>query len=140
MKIPVLLFFSGFLLTIQLQAQITGLWRSTDHREDTERSIVRIFEKDGKYYGRIEKLLPGATITHCTGCEGELKNKSLVGMIIIEDVQKDGNGGIDGKILDPTNGKYYSCDLELEGNDKLKIRGYLGFSMLGTTMYWKRDK
>jgi len=77
-------------------------------------------------------------VTHCTGCEGDQKNKSIVGMIIMSDLIKTTNGGDDGKILDPTSGKWYSCDIELVSPDKLKVTGYVGLSFLGKTMYWKR--
>lgn len=123
-----------------LTGQVTGMWRTTDHTNDIERSIVVIYERNGRLYGRVETLLPAATVTHCTGCEGAEKNKSLVGMDIIKDLEKRGNSAVNGKILDPETGKYYSCDIELEGPDKLKVRGYLGLYTFGTTMYWKREK
>ncbi len=129
-----------FTLMTCLDAQVTGMWKSTDHIDDTERSIVWIYELNGKLYGKIEKLLPAATITHCTGCEGDLKNKSLIGMTIISDLKRSGDKAIEGKILDPSNGKWYSCDIELESQDKLKVTGYIGFPMLGKEMYWKRVK
>jgi uncharacterized protein (DUF2147 family) len=122
-----------------MEAQVTGLWISTDHVDATERSIVNIYEINGKIYGKVDKLLPAATITHCKGCEGELKNKSLIGMTIMSDLKREGdNKAIEGKVLDPSNGKWYSCDIELESRDKLKVTGYVGFPMLGKTMYWKR--
>ena len=120
--------------------QVTGLWKSTDHIDNSEKSIVRIYESNGKYFGVVEKLLPAATVTHCTGCEGELKNKSIVGMVIIKDVIKKNNGGENGKILDPKNGKFYDCDIELITADKLKVTGYLGLPVLGKDMYWNRVK
>ena len=129
-----------FTLMTCLDAQVTGMWKSTDHIDDTERSIVWIYELNGKIYGKVEKLLPAATITHCTGCEGDLKNKSLIGMTIISDLKRSGDKAIEGKILDPSNGKWYSCDIELESQDKLKVTGYIGFPMLGKEMYWKRVK
>jgi uncharacterized protein (DUF2147 family) len=129
--------FSYFQL---MQSQVTGLWKSTDHIDDTERSVVEIYERNGKYYGRVQKLLPAATVTHCTGCDGAQKNKSIIGMIIMSDIIKNSDGGTDGKILDPTNGKWYSCDIELVSPDKLKVIGYIGFPLLGKTMYWKRLK
>ena len=132
-----LITFSYFQL---MQSQVTGLWKSTDHIDDTERSIVKIYEQNGKYFGRVEKLLPAATVTHCTGCEGELKNKSIVGMVILADLIKNGDGGNDGKVLDPTNGKWYSCDIKLVDPNKLKVTGYIGFPMLGKVMYWNRLK
>jgi uncharacterized protein (DUF2147 family) len=140
MKTLLLTPFVFFTFLINLPAQVTGLWKSTDHIDDTERSIVLIYEKNGKLFGRIEKLLPAATITQCTGCEGALKNKSLVGMIIISDLTKNGNEATGGKILDPSNGKWYSCEIELESPDKLKVTGYLGLPLLGKAMYWNRLK
>ena len=140
MKIPGFTFLIIFALLSDVGAQVTGLWKSTDHIDDTERSIVEIYEQNGKYFGRVQKLLPAATVTHCTGCEGNQKNKSLVGMIIISDITKNGDGGTDGKVLDPTNGKWYSCDIELVSPDQLKVIGYIGFPLLGKTMYWKRLK
>jgi uncharacterized protein (DUF2147 family) len=123
-----------------MHGQITGLWKSTDHTDDTERSIVEIYEQNGMYFGRVKKLLPAATVTHCTGCEGDQKNKSIVGMIIISDIIKNCDGGTDGKIFDPTNGKWYSCDIELVSPDLLKVIGYVGFPLLGKTMLWNRVK
>lgn len=132
-----LFFFSLVSIT---NGQVTGLWKSTDHIDDTERSIVSIYELNGKLYGKVEKLLPAATITHCTGCNGELKNKSLTGMTIISDLRINGEKASDGKILDPSNGKWYSCDIELESSDKLKVTGYVGLPVFGKTMYWTRVK
>ncbi len=121
-----------FTLMTTLDAQVTGMWKSTDHIDDTERSIVWIYELNGKIYGKIEKLLPAATITHCTGCDGELKNKSLIGMIILSDLKRSSDDkAIEGKVLDPSNGKWYSCDIELESTDKLKVTGYIGFPYVG---------
>jgi uncharacterized protein (DUF2147 family) len=48
-----------------------------------------------------------------------------------------GNIWEDGKIYDPKNGKTYSCKMTLEGNE-LKVRGYVGFSLLGRTTVWTR--
>ncbi len=136
-----LLIFLSILILIpvaSVDAQITGLWKSTDHLDDSEKSIVKIYEMQGKYFGVVEKLLPAATITHCVGCEGELKNKPLVGMVIMKDIQKKGDDGKNGKILDPSNGKFYSCDIKLESKNILKVTGYVGFSWLGKDMYWHR--
>ncbi|MFZ5907440.1 MAG: DUF2147 domain-containing protein [Nitrospirota bacterium] len=42
-----------------------------------------------------------------------------------------------GKIYDPQNGKTYSCKIKLEGQ-KLRVRGFIGFSLLGRTAVWTR--
>jgi uncharacterized protein (DUF2147 family) len=44
-----------------------------------------------------------------------------------------------GTIYDPESGKTYKCIMTLEG-DKLKVRGYVGFSLIGRTDVWTRVK
>ena len=109
-------------------------------KDGKEKSIVEIYEQDGKLHGKIIELLPAATYTKCENCDGELKNKPLKGMVIIRDLIKTEDGGEDGLVMDPLNGKTYSCYVKLEGHDKLKLRGYLGTPALGKTQYWYRVK
>ena len=61
-------------------------------------------------------------------------------MEIIDGLTKDDDEWDSGKILDPKTGKVYKCILELEEVDKLKVRGYIGFSLIGRTQYWYRLK
>ena len=125
---------------ISADAQIIGKWKTVDDEDGTEKSVVEIYEKNGKLRGRVDKLLAGAEATHCAACPGELKDKPLVGMEILVDLEKTSSGGEDGEILDPKNGKWYSCYLELVSQDKLKLRGYIGITALGRTQYWYRVK
>lgn len=121
-------------------AQIIGKWKTVDDEDGVEKSIVEIYEKNGKLQGRVDKLLPAATVTHCAECPGELKNKPLVGMEILVDLIKNETGGEDGEILDPKSGKWYTCYMELVSPDKLKLRGYIGIPTFGRTQYWYRVK
>ncbi len=61
-------------------------------------------------------------------------------MIIIEGLKKDGDEYNGGAITDPESGNVYKCYLELVENNKLKVRGYIGFSLLGRTQYWLRKQ
>jgi len=52
----------------------------------------------------------------------------------------DGDGEWSGgTIYDPNNGKTYSCKLKLTGPDTLKVRGYIGISLIGRSETWKRQ-
>jgi uncharacterized protein (DUF2147 family) len=73
-------------------------------------------------------------------CEGEDKNKSIQGLLIIKGLTKEDDEYSNGKILDPKNGKLYKCSISLESKDKLKVRGYIGISLIGRTQYWYRAK
>jgi uncharacterized protein (DUF2147 family) len=45
-----------------------------------------------------------------------------------------------GEIYDPENGRTYSCYLAAAGKDRLEVKGYIGFSMIGKSHYWQRVK
>ena len=61
-------------------------------------------------------------------------------MNILTGLSKESDEWSGGKILDPKNGKEYKCYIKLEGNNKLKLRGYFGFAAFGRTTYWYRKK
>lgn len=117
-----------------------GIWKNLDDEDGREKSHIEIYELNGKLRGKVVKLLPAATLTHCEACTGANKGKSLVGMDILWDMTKTGNVWENGEILDPKKGKVYSCKLELDGKDKLKVRGFVGVSMFGRTQTWYRVK
>jgi uncharacterized protein (DUF2147 family) len=124
----------------EIHAQITGLWKVPDEHDGIVKSIVEIYEEDSKYYGRVAQVLDSSRHTHCEKCVGDLKDKPLTGMRILDDLTKTSNGGIDGTVLNPGSGKVYSCYIELESPDKLKLRGYIGMPAFGKTLYWTRLK
>lgn len=121
------------------QAQVTGKWKTIDDETGKAKSIVEIYETNGKLYGKITEILnPAKKNSKCDKCDGADKGKPIEGLVIIKGLTKDGNEWTDGDILDPTKGKLYSCTLKLEGKDKLKVRGYMGVSLLGRTQTWTR--
>ncbi len=134
----------AFLLLIMFFSQsvfsqsIFGVWKTIDDETGDPKSYVKIYEKDGKAFGRVVKLLPAATTDVCIDCPGDKKGKSLYDVDIIWDMEQDGDVWDDGEIVDPANGKVYSCKISLDGNDKLNVRGYFGFSLFGRTQTWFR--
>lgn len=127
-----LLFFSAILLvsTFSLQAQnILGKWKTIDDDTNKERSIVEIYLEDGKAFGKIVQLFrePGEDPDpYCDKCTDERKDQRVIGMTIIRAMENDKDEWEEGDILDPENGKVYSCKLWREG-DKLMVRGYVAF-------------
>ena len=119
-----------------------GRWKTIDDETGKTKSIVAIREEKGKLYGMIEKVLdsdqPGPNPL-CIHCEGDLKNKPENGLQIMWELKRDGDQWSGGQILDPHNGKIYRCYISLEdGGKKLKVRGFIGFALLGRTEYWLR--
>lgn len=128
------------LATTSMYSQsVIGKWKTIDDETGEAKSIVEVFSKSGKIYAKVVEILDLANKNSvCKKCLGEDKNKSILGLTIIKGLSKDGSEYNSGEILDPKNGKLYKCALSLESKDKLKIRGYIGFSLLGRTQYWHR--
>lgn len=112
------------------QLSVIGKWKTIDDNTGKERSIVEIFEKGGKVFGKITKLYrekgedPDPICDECEE-EDDRYKKKIIGMEIIRDMIKDEGELTEGTIMDPDNGKIYRCKIWVEGNE-LKVRGYLG--------------
>lgn len=129
---------SGISLTAQT---IFGNWENKDEETGRVDSYIEVYEKDGKAYAKIVDITnPSRKDAVCDKCKGKNKNKKILGMDILTGLSKDGDEWSGGKILDPKNGKEYKCYIKLESPNKLKIRGYIGFSLIGRTTYWYRRK
>lgn len=131
--------FTFLFLSISLWSQTAvGLWKTIDDEDGTIKSHVSIYESNGKLFGKVLKLI-NPEKTFCSECKGDKKDKSIEGMNIMWDlVQDKSNLWNGGKILDPKNGKVYKCKIELEDPATLKVRGFIGFSLLGRTQTWYR--
>ncbi len=120
-----------------------GRWNTIDDSTGDARSVVFIWQERGVLFGRIEKVLdanPKGPEPRCVRCEGELKDRPLVGLRILWDLRQDGGQWSGGRILDPGSGKTYRCSAALEGGGtKLRVRGFLGVSLFGRTQYWLRS-
>lgn len=141
MKNVFVLIVSFFLTTTYAQKTVLGKWKSIDDETGKALGVVEIYEEEGKIYGKIiDILIPKDRNKTCEKCPGEDKGKPILGLTVIKDLQKDGNEYNGGHILDPKHGKLYRCYINLENEDKLKIRGYVGISLFGRTQYWHRVK
>lgn len=128
---------TGFHAIAQNNQDIVGKWKTVDDETGEAKSIVEIFQKtDGKYYGKISKLLIKPENDKCVRCKDDRKNKPLLGLEIIRGITKRGDEFSGGTITDPKNGKTYKCTITREGN-KLLVRGYVGFSLIGRTQTWQ---
>lgn len=126
--------------TIEAQSVI-GKWKTIDDKTGVEKSVVEIYEKSGKIYGKVVEIYDDSRQKDlCKECPGANKNKPILGMVIINNLKKDGSEYNSGTILDPSSGKEYKCYITLESADKLKVRGYVGFALMGRTQYWERIK
>jgi len=105
---------------------------------------IQIYKKGSLYFGRLvwlrEPDADGKPKTDIHNPNQTLKSRPILGLEILKDFTFDGDDTYtDGTIYDPKSGKTYSCKMTLNGN-RLKIRGYIGISLLGRTETWTRVK
>jgi uncharacterized protein (DUF2147 family) len=138
-SIVCVLFFT--LSTFAQVDKIVGRWKTIDDADGSTKSIVHIFKAtNGKYYGKVEKLFKNPD-KKCTECEGANKDKAVLGMMVINGmVEKEGTL-TGGTILDPNNGKIYSCNINYDSKTgKLNVKGSLDKrGWIGRTQIWIKE-
>ncbi len=119
---------------------IFGKWKTIDDRTGNPKAIIDIYELDGKMYGKVLQIVEeGKENSLCTKCDGDLKDKPVVGMQIIDGAEHRGDGIYKGDTLfDPEQAMTFRCKIWLnpENLDELKVRGYLAF--IYRTQTWVR--
>lgn len=110
---------------------VFGKWKTVDDETGETKSVVEIYEKDGKVYGKIIEIFDKAKRDlPCKFCGGDDFNKPVLGLEIIKEMEQiDDNLYKNGTITNPEDGKVYTCRLKLDSDpDTLQVRGYVAFS------------
>lgn len=133
------LFFSSTAFS-QNKDQILGKWLNASGE-----AHIQIYPNNGKYFGKISWLkVPNESdgkpkIDKNNPNTSQAKNP-ILGLVILKDFAFSDGVWEGGTIYDPKTGKTYSCKISSQGPDKINVRGYVGFSMLGRTESWTRVK
>jgi uncharacterized protein (DUF2147 family) len=126
--------------TINSQS-IFGKWYSTNEETGEIDSVIEVYKKQEKAFAKIIEIKNSERRNAvCDLCKDKNKNKPILGLNILNGLERDGEEWSGGTILDPRNGNVYKCYIQLVQKDKLKIRGYLGLALFGKTAYWQRAK
>ena len=116
------------------QAKVLGNWLT-----EPKTGIIQITQRpDGKLEGRI---VGGSTPTRLDAKNPDSARRQLLlkGQVILHDMGYDGQGAWSGgTIYDPDSGSTYKALLKLNADGTLKVRGYIGFSLLGRNELWTR--
>ena len=120
-----------------------GRWVSIDDKDGKPRSVIEIQDVAGALQAKVVQIYgrPSDNPGHlCKKCNGDLKDKPVLGMMIMTGLTRDGEVWDGGTILDPDSGNVYSAKLHLiDGGQKLEVRGYLGISLFGRSQTWVRE-
>jgi uncharacterized protein (DUF2147 family) len=68
-----------------------------------------------------------------------LRARKVEGLEILRGLTRRADGTwVNGRIYDPTTGNTYTCQLALDGDDRIRLRGYVGIPLIGRTTTWTR--
>lgn len=118
-----------------------GLWQNEE-----KRATFEIFKCGDKLCAKIVSLVEpndknGKPRTDIENPDPKLKTKPMLGLVFMKNFGYDEDETWEnGTIYDPKNGKTYSSYLKMLGPDKIEVRGYVGFSMIGRSQMWTRVK
>lgn len=123
-----------------------GTWKTVDDKTGRVKSLVKIYEANGKLSGQVIEVYPEPGKDPdpvCDKCTGSLHNHKIKGLVIMWGFEKDGDQWTGGRIFDPqkpgNNEDPYKAKLTLSnGGHSLIVRGYLGFSWIGRSQTWQR--
>lgn len=120
---------------------IIGVWLN---QEATGK--IQIYKEGNKYFGKLVWLrtpldsITGQPRNDKENPDGKLKSIPLIGLVNLKNFVFDGKEEWSGgTIYDPKNGKTYKCYIKFESSNRLKIRGYIGFSLLGRNTFWTKS-
>ena len=122
------------------ESDILGIWFNEE--KDAK---VEIYKENDMVYGKVVWLEEpnepdtGEPKLDDENQDEDLQKRPVMGLLLVKEFNYEGEGlWEDGDIYDPKNGKTYSCYLKLKSMDQLKVRGFIGISLLGRTTYWTR--
>ena len=117
---------------------ILGGWYTKDSK-----ALVEIYKCGDLYCGKIVWLKEpldedGNEKLDDNNPDESKRTNKIIGLNLVSNFKfKKKNRWAGGTIYDPDNGKTYSCKMTLNG-DKLKVRGFIGISLIGRTQVWSK--
>lgn len=140
MIIPAFLLVLVLLLTaVSARAQesvspLEGLWLTQN-----ERSVIKVAPCNQGLCGHIHWIIDGGMQTDAKNPDESLRARPMCGLPILWGMKKDSDTAWeDGKIYKADDGDIYDADIALQQDGTLKVRGYMGISLLGKTQIWRR--
>ena len=123
---------------------VLGYWLTDDGS-----AIFEIYKVDGKYHGKIAWLKEanypqddkeaGKPVRDRENPDASKRGRPLLGLELLSGFEyAGGNVWENGRIYNAENGKTYKCKMKLASENELRVRGYIGISLIGGTTVWSR--
>ncbi len=122
-------------------ASAAGFWVTQDHG-----GVVEIAPCDGGLCGFIVGLRtdhpPDALVIDVHNPDPAKRKNPICGLPLmgnLKAVKSNPAKWSDGWVYDPESGGTYKAEMQLNGPDVLKLRGFIGISLFGRTETWTRE-
>ena len=117
---------------------LVGTWVTNDGK-----ARIQIYKTGTTYAGKVVWLqVPmhhGKPKVDANNPNAQLRHRPILGLEILKGFSYDGdNVWDDGEVYDPEGGKTYSCKIIMVSSKTIKVRGYIGISLIGRTAVWTR--
>ena len=118
---------------------VVGEWYTKDSK-----ALVQVYKAGDIYSGKIvwlkePKNEDGTEKLDTNNPDEAKQSQPIIGLNLVQGFSYKGkNKWAEGSIYDPDNGKTYKCKMTLQEDGSLKVRGFIGVSLLGRTQVWTR--
>lgn len=118
---------------------IAGFWKTVDEDTDKPQSIIAVYEYQGKYYGRLigsyddDGKMTDTIYSPQSRAPGVVGNPYYAGIDILYNLEDQGDGSYEGRIIDPREGNVYKAVVKARNGD-LIVRGKVW--MFGKSITW----
>ncbi len=119
---------------------IAGIWLTNGD----DQAKIQIYKSADKFYGKIiwlkNPLINGSPKVDINNPDKTKRTNPIIGLALLSGFKFNNDDAWKGGVIyDPQNGKTYSCNISLKDKNTLKVRGYIGISLLGRTEVWTRS-
>lgn len=121
---------------------IIGRWMSTENN-----LAVEIFKTNNEYKAKViwiddsdDKNRPMNIRSDWKNPDERLRARKIIGLVVMHGLfyNKENNDWEGGRIYDPNSGKDWNAKVWVMRGDRLKVRGYWDFQMLGKDILFKK--
>lgn len=113
--------------------RLLGVWLAESKDQ------VRIYKEADRYFGKGVVTPENKDRLDDKNPDEKLRGRRLADVVILKNFEYLGKGRWGrGTIYDPNNGKTYKCTITMKSDDEIKVRGFIGISLLGRTEVWPR--
>ncbi len=121
---------------------VIGLWLNEE-----KDARIELYQQKDQLFGKIVWLrepndpATGKPKLDTKNPDARQHSQPILGSTLVRNFRYDGNNTwVDGEIYDGRAGRTYSCKITLTDPNTLRVRGFVGISLLGKTTIWTRLK